>query len=556
MMGMRRFAVLLLALASCAAPPAGALPADVAVYGATPGGICAAIAAARLGRTVILLEPTPRIGGLATNGLSHTDFRTFEGITGLYLEFTRRVHDHYRRTYGPDSPEARDCFRGTQAEPSVNLKIFEEMLAEAPGLRVLRGWRLRAVEREGSRLRALTGTGPRVEAKAFIDGTYEGDLLARAGVPWRVGREGRTEYGESLAPEPGDGQLQAYNFRLIMTRDPARRVPVTAPPAYRREDFVEVLPLLDSGKLKSVFCEQAGGVYKAQTPAPPRGVFDINDVSRGLVRLSLPGANLEWPDGDEAARARIFAEHLRHNTGLLHFLQNDAAVPVRIRDEARDWGLVKDEFPENGHLPMQLYVREARRMVGMRVFTEKDVQASPGDARAVFHADSVAMGDYGPNCHGTGHEGPRIGGRHTGEFYQACPPYQIPFGTIVPKEVPNLLVPVAASASHVGFCALRLEPVWGSMGQAAGTAAHLSIELGRAVQELPVPRIQSLLHAAGAATIYVSDVLPGHPRFAEVQALGAAGKLHGREKPPGTAGGRGAKIAGQYFEAFPGHSAP
>jgi hypothetical protein len=555
---MRNAALLGLALLlpGCAAPPGpGDDTADVAVYGATPGGICAALAAAREGRRVLLLEPGGRLGGMVTHGLSHTDFRTFEGITGIYLEFTRRVLEHYRKTYGPDSIEARDCFRGTQAEPSVNLAVFEAMIAEQAGLRVRRGWRLARVVKEGLRIVALEGSGPRAAALVFIDGTYEGDLMAAAGVPWRVGREARSEYGESLAPEQADGQLQAYNFRLILTQDPARRLPLPAPPGYRREDFLDVLPLLRDGRLKSVFCENTGGIYKAQKPAPARGVFDINDVSRGLVRLSLPGANLGWPDGDAAARQAIFQEHLRHNTGLLHFLQNDPEVPERFRQEAGSWGLVKDEFPDTGHLPGQLYVREARRMIGMRVFTERDVDHAAGDARAVFHRDSIGMGDYGPNCHGTAHEGPRIGGRHTGEFYKPVPPYQIPYGTIVPKEVPNLLVPVAASTSHVGFCALRLEPIWGSMGQAAGVAAHHSILRKRPVQELEPAEIQSRLHAAGAATIYVSDVLPGDPDFAAVQALGMRGGLHGRFPAPETPGRRGAKIAGQYYEAYPGHAA-
>jgi hypothetical protein len=194
-------------------------------------------------------------------------------------------------------------------------------------------------------------------------------------------------------------------------------------------------------------------------------------------------------------------------------------------------------------------------MVGKLVFTEKDTDHAPGDARAVLHTGSIAMGDYGPNCHGTAHEGPRFGGRHTGEFYKPCPPYQIPFGVLVPSDVENLLVPVACSASHVGFCALRLEPIWTSLGQAAGHAVHVAREARCSFQDLPVAKLQARLHAAGSATIYVSDVPPGHPDFAAVQWWGTAGGLHGLAPRPEKPGQRGANIIGQYYEAFPGHGA-
>src|SRR3954462_12894839 len=151
----------------------------------------------------------------------------------------------------------------------------------------------------------------------------------------------------------------------------------------------------------------------------PNGKYDINDVSAGIVRLSLPGENLGWPDGDAAARLKIFNEHLRWEVGLMYFLQNDAAVPANIRNEAREFGWCKDEFVETNHLPPQLYVREARRMVGRYVFTEHDTDAAPGDARSAPRPDAIAMGDYGPNCHGTSHEGSKFGGKHTGEFYKS-----------------------------------------------------------------------------------------------------------------------------------------
>ena len=538
--------------------------ADVAVYGATPAGIAAAIAAGESGRRVLLIEATGRIGGLVTNGLSHSDFRTFEGLNGTFLDFTRRVESYYAQKYGKDSPQVRDCFRGTHGEPHVNLLVFEKMLSEQPTIELRQPFRLDDVCVEGragmqriirARFRSRDGEVLEVRARCWIDATYEGDLMAAAGVAYRVGREGRGEYGEPLAPEAADGQVQGYNFRLIMTREVANRVEPVAPNGYRREDFLPVLDLLRAGRFESVFRYPSGGIYKAHLPKLPNEKYDINDVSRGLIRLSLPDINDAWPDGDPATRQRLFDEHMRHNVGLLYFLQNDPDVPERFRKEARQWGWCRDELVESGHLPEQLYVREARRMLGRHVFTEHDTDPAPGDARSVLHSDAIAMGDYGPNCHGTAHEGPRFGGKHTGEFYKPVAPYQVPYGVLVPRECANLLVPVACSSSHVGFCALRLEPIWTSLGQAAGVAAHLALDGAIPVQDVSPAEMQRILHSRGAATIYVSDVLPGSPDFAAVQWWGTHGGLHGMSAAPEKPGQRGPQIVGQYYEAYPQHAA-
>lgn len=558
------------------------------VYGATPAGIAAALAAAKDGERVLLVEPADQIGGMITSGLSHADFRTFEGLTGAYLNFIKRVKQSYREAYGADSPQVYDSWRGTFAEPKVNLAVFEKMLAEQPKITVWKGRRLFNVhcsaegETRAIGMAAFLDSRDRttsVSADVFIDATYEGDLLAAAKVAYRVGREGRDEYGESLAPEKPDAQLQAYNFRLIATQDPANRVKPKKPKGYRREDFLGILPLFKSGKLKSAFGYPNGCLFKAQTPPLPNGKYDINDVSGGLVRLSLPGENLDWPDGGGGAavrdnpaegvkpevpysptalgmsRGKIFDDHLRWNAGLLYFLQNDEGVPAKIRAEAATWGWCRDEFTDNAHLPPLLYVREARRMIGQRIFTEKDTAQAPNDARAVLQTDAIAIGDYGLNCHGTGHEGSRFGGKHTGEFYKQTPPYQIPYGSLVPQDVENLLVPGAVSSSHVGFCALRLEPIWMSLGEAAGHAAHLVRADRTVAQRVNIAKLQVLLHEEGAATIYVSDVLPSHADFPAVQWWGTQGGFHGLTATPGEQGQRGANIAGQYFEAFPNHEA-
>ena len=562
---------------------------NVLVYGATPAGIAAAIAAAEDGEKVLLVEPTDRIGGMITSGLSHTDFRTREGLTGAYLKFSKRVEQHYRDAFGADSPQVHDCWNGVFAEPKVNLAVFEKMLAEQPNITLWKNRRVFGVRLSGDATGSSIGlvaliendgrTTLTVTADYYIDATYEGDLIAAAKVPYRVGREGRGEFNEPLAPEQEDAQLQAYNFRFTATQNPENRVMPKKPKGYVREDFEGVVPLLKGGKFKSVFGYPTGCLFKAQTPPLPNGKYDLNDVSGGIVRLSLPGENLEWPDGGGGAavrsapepavkpevpfsptalaqaRQRVFDEHLRWDVGLLYFLQNDEAVPAKFRDEARSWGWCRDEYDDNAHLPPQLYVREARRMIGTHIFTEHDTDHAADDARAALHTDAIAMGDYGPNCHGTSHEGSRFGGKHTGEFYKAVSPYQIPYGVLVPKQIENLLAPGPVSASHVGFCALRLEPVWMSLGEAAGHAAHLAHKGRTTVQRVRVPELQARLHAGGAATIYVSDVLSGHADFAAVQWWGTAGGLHGLAPTPEKPGQRGKNLHGQYFEAFPNHAA-
>jgi len=540
---------------------------DVVIYGATPGGIAAALAAAKGGRSVLLVEPSIRIGGLTTNGLSHPDFRAFEAITGTYLDLTRRTTAYYTQHYGADSQQVKDTFRGTHAEPKVNLLLFQQMLAEYPKITVKTEWSLVNAYTRGpagnrwiraAQFQDKDGKEYLYEGKIFIDGSYEGDLIAAAQVPYRIGVESRDEYGEAAAFEDSSGDLQGYNFRFVMTDDPAIRVPVTAPKGYRRDDFTPMLELISSGKVKRAFggFGDTDNIVKASIPILPNNKRDINDVSRGYVRLSLPGDQLLWPEGNAAIRQQIYDEHVRWNVGLIYFAQNDPAVPAAFRDEARKWGWCRDEFVESNHIPPQLYVREARRMVGLRIFTQNDTRHVEGDARAVLHRDAIAIGDYGHSSHGTRHEGSRFGGKRFGEGLGVVyAPYQVPYGTIVAKEVRNLLAPVPVSASHVGFCALRLEPIWTSLGQAAGHAAHLALQQGNApdVRTVIVASLQRRLQADNSATIYIADVLPGHADFAAVQWWGTLGGLHGLAPRPAVLLGK--RIQGQHSESWQNHTA-
>lgn len=558
------------------------LRCDVLVYGGTPGGIAAAVAAADEGRSVILVEPFSFVGGLVSNGLTHTDLRSLESTSGVWREFTGRVKKHYADTYGPESDQVKACFEGNFAEPKVNQLVFEKMLAERKGIRVFTRYELENVASNRAMLSAILAAVFRkegeekpltVRARVYVDGTYEGDLMAKAGVKHTIGREDEAAYGEPIAknvPAGGDGQVQGYNYRWCVTNAPDR-IPAPKPAGYDRAEFLPLLELFASGAITHVFgIQSANGmtlpegmppvtskaVYKLQPPLLPNGKADINDMSHGVVRLSMPDRNDAYPAAPREERQRIVDEHTRYQVGMLYFLQHDEAVPEPIRKDSLSWGFCQDEWPDNGHLPEQLYVREARRMVGRHVFTQNDTRLTPDDVRIPLIADSIAIGDYSHNCHGTGRTGTRFGGKHSGEFYVANAPFQVAYGTLLPNEVINLLVPVAVSASHVGFGALRLEPVWAAMGHAAGLAAHLALAMEQPrVQAVAVPDLQDLLHRRGAATLYFSDVAPDHPDFAAVQWLGTLGGWHGLKKPAEGTKVRWTSTFGQYAGAYPDHEA-
>lgn len=559
---------------------------DVLVYGGTPAGIAAACAAADQGRNVVLIEPHSFVGGMVSNGLNHTDLRSLESLTGFWWDFNQLVKKHYADTYGADSEQAKNTFEGNFAEPKVNQRVFESLLAARKNITV----HTRLTIDGATTTRSLPATVLRASfrpsgtaegkptqvfhARLYIDASYEGDLMAHSGIRYIVGREDQAAYGEEIAkdvPAGGDHLVQGYNYRWTLTNHPANKLPAPKPEGYKREDFLPLLDLFASGKLTHVFgIQHANGleipeglaavtskaIYKVQAPLLPNGKTDINDMSRGVVRLSMPDINDDYPDGNEATRRKIIHQHTLHQVGMLYFLQNDDAVPAAIRADARTWGFCKDEYPDHNHLPEQLYIREARRMIGRHVFTQNDTRLTETDVRIPLIKDSIAIGDYSHNCHGSGRTGTRFNGRHFGEFYVRNAPFQVPYGSLVPNEVVNVLVPVAASASHVGFGALRLEPIWTAMGQAAGLAAHLALKEERpVVQDVPVPELQALLHQNRAATIYVSDVPPGHPDFAAVQWLGMLGGLHGLHQPVNGKHPDWQPRFGQYAYAMPQHEA-
>ena len=572
---MRKTFLKLFMLCLPAVLPAQTARYDVVVVGGTPGGIMAAIAASREGKTVALLERSEHIGGLPANGLGATDIATRGATTGLFAEFVGHVRKHYADTYGPQSEQARVCSDGYHFEPHVAALVLDRMLQpERDRVTVLTRRQFdalpRNVDMEGGTIRSIAVTNrdtrktERYAAQVFIDATYEGDLGAAAGVPFSIGREGQDEYNEIGAgrlfklwdgPElegtthEADQAVQAYNYRLCLTNDPDNRLLPQRPRRYDRRDYVSLIDDVYDGTYAGVGMLQvtpdmqaanrahleAGGT--TQIPGDPWGIAkvtnmvdlpnrktDANNQHLALISTDLPEENWPWPTADWRWRDR-FAQRLKDYTlGLLWFAQNDEALPEAFRQAAREWGLAKDEYADNGHFPRQVYVREGRRLHGLHRFTAGDALPTAEGQRPPLYANSITSSHYALDSHAVRKREP---GRIAldGFFSYPSAVYTVPYGVIVPQGVDNLLIPVPASATHVGFSTLRMEPCWMALGQAAGTAASLAIDGGKTVPEVPVDELQRKLVDDGATLVYYKDVPPTHPDFAVVQHMGLRGYL-------------------------------
>lgn len=479
--------------------------ADVVVYGSTPGGFCAAIAAAREGSKVILVEPTGHVGGLSTGGLSHCDSNQMrrEALTGLFEEWHGRIIKDYvgRGQKAPYDPMDKTPGIKWVFEPHVAMRVTLAMLHES-GVTVVTDAPLLKAEKSGARIVRLVTRKGDFAARTFVDGTYEGDLMAAAGVEWIIDREGRAQHGESLAgkqypkpamringfgddgrslplitsvseedPESGDRNVMTYSFRLCLTRDPAKKVPLPEPANYDPAKFELARRALRAG---------IRGIGFDLYPLPG-DKFDGNNSIGGQISLGLVGGSNAWHGADEAGRARMWEEHRQYTLEFLRFLRTDPSVPEKTRAEYASLGLCKDEFAATGHFPPALYVRESRRLKGLHVLTQKDIIDSPAkddpvavssfpidshDCRRVALKDSVIdEGTIMPV---------RVPG--TGVGYA----YQVPYRAILPKpdQCGNLLVPIALSSTHVAMSSLRIEGAWMAIGQAAGVAAALSSKRG------------------------------------------------------------------------------
>jgi len=544
---------------------------DIVVLAATPGGIAASIAAARLGKRVLLLERTGHIGGLPANGLGVTDTITPDATAGIFAEFIECIETHYRQTYGEGSPNHEACNRGLRFEPSVAENVFEQMLAEHSNITLKRNRQFDAdgshVTLDGSRLTSLTvinrktGESETYHAGVFADATYEGDLAAAAGVPYRTGREGCDEFGEPFAGRlymdwndtqqllegstgEADDSVQAYNYRVILTCDDPKQIAIEKPADYRRDDYVSIIEDVRTGRLTHGIARFVKPACMKPVPIP-NDKWDANDHPKSLISTDLAEENKPYPDADWTWRDR-YAQRLRDYTlGLMWFCQNDEELPQAFRDDAKRWGLPHDEFADNGHFPRQLYVREARRMVGEHTFTALDCMApddavdpfgvltgkrdpAPVDQRPPVHADSIAAAHYPMDSHACHKREPNQPERE-GYFAarEVTRPYTVPYGVIVPTQVDGLLVPVACSASHVGFSTLRMEPCWMALGHAAGVAASVALDTDSQPRQIDIKKLQSTLIEQGAVLIYFADVPRSSEMFESAQHLGLLGVLPG-----------------------------
>lgn len=511
---------------------------DVVVYGGTAGGVITAVAAAREGARVALLEPRDHLGGMVSGGLGWTDFGKKEVIGGYSLEYFERAGKRY------GAPVQ------WHLEPHVAEDVFKELVEEA-GVQVFYRHRLRektGVEKQGARVASIAmENGATFTAQIFADATYEGDLMAQAGVSYTWGREGTDEYGESLAgvrdrtpehqfqvqirPADDDGtllpevsaekkgpagsadrKLQAYNFRVCMTKVPENRVPFPKPRSYepaRYELLARMLAEMDrlkqeaaSGAAKDApqrgdpmyRLTQPWSLRDVMKPDPiPNGKTDTNN--NGAFSTDFIGGNYDYPEADYATRERIWQAHIDYVQGFFYFLQNDPKVPKALRAEMAPWGLCKDEFTDTDHWPHQLYVREARRMIGEYVMSQKDIQDE------LTKPDVIGMGSYNSDSHNVQRIVNAAGFvENEGDMQVPVTPYQIPYRVMLPKkaQATNLLVPVCFSATHVAYSTLRMEPQYMIIGHAAGVAAHMAIEGDVPVQDIDREALTKTLRAQHA----------------------------------------------------------
>lgn len=550
---------------------------DIVVVGGNPGGIMAAIAAARQGKTSVILERTRHIGGLPVNGLGATDIATREATTGLFREFTTRIRQYYADRYGEDSQQLKDCSDGFHFEPSVAASVYQDMLNEHKDKITILLMRQFDAEHQNislkdGRIESLcvlnreNGERETYRGDIFIDATYEGDLGAAAGVPFRIGREGRTEFGEPGAGRtyeywkslPADGStgdadnaVQAYNYRLCLTNDPANRIPFPKPDSYNRDEYVSLIEDVWTGrntqramlKVTDEMMEEnrrhiAAG-HRTKLPGDSWGIrklssivglpnrkTDGNNQHAAFISTDLPEENWPWPTSSWEWRDK-FAKRLKDYTlGLFWFAQNAPELPEHFRQSLSEWGLAKDEYQDNDHFPRQVYVREGRRFEGVYFFTAKDALPVAPGGRPPLHANSVTASHYALDSHAARK---RESGRVHLDGFISYPTavYTVPLGVILPRGVDNLLLPVPVSGSHIGFSTLRMEPCWMALGQAAGIAASLAIDHRVAVQDVDISLLQEELVGQKATLMYFRDLRPEDAGFRLAQYMGLRGYLPG-----------------------------
>jgi FAD dependent oxidoreductase len=495
---------------------------DLIVYGATPAGILAAVTASRRGISALIIEPTTHIGGLVTSGLNAADLGAPALVQGVVREFFLRAGRHY----GLDVE--------WRPEPHVASAVLKDMLREAH-VAVRTNVEIAALRVDDKEIaEARLSTGEYVSAPYWIDATYEGDLLPLARVSHVCGRESKSTYGEThagrgeprhmlpwgkrpvspldsfgrrlkfvadydqLRPGEGDHSLQAYSFRLTLTQDPDRRIPVPHPSRYNPTDyelFRRLAPLDENAQAKLVGTTYSSGYFNLA--ALPNKKYDMN--SGHVFPLNVPGLNTGWIDGTRAMRASIYEQYKEYTLAMLYFMRTDASVPAPVRTFFSGFGLCADEYAATDGWPPALYVREGRRLLGEHVLTEHDILTPPGESDE--HVGSVRYPlDCKPHRWMVSADGTSV--VREGMLYVSPPAYPLPYRMLLPKrsECSNLLVVCAASASHVAFASLRMEPHWMLLGVAAGYATSLAQQMNVALHDVPPGQVRAAVKRDICAT--------------------------------------------------------
>lgn len=535
---MRNFTTLLCTLFALTAT---AEQTDVVVVGGTPSGVAAAVAAARSGAKVVLIEESRHVGGILSGGLTNTDIRKTGAVGGLYVEFKSLVVEHYTKTYGANSPDLKLCKDGNMFQPKVAELVFRQLLTAEKNVRLIEGARVVEAHTPSGQStpgRRLDGAMPKalspkqkvtsvtfetssgrttIAAAAFIDATYEGDLAALAGADYRVGRESTADFKEKHAgkiyirfgdsnPLPGstgeaDAGIQAFCFRFHLTKNPANQLPVEKPADFNRDDYKFLLADFRGGKLTRL--NQAVQFY-----AMPGGNFEINsdhphpDTGVPSESLDLAEENYGWPEAGVAERTRLFRRYWNYQEGLIWLLQHDAEVPEAIRNDALRWGFPKDEFTDNRGRPHHIYVRQGRRIWGEHTVTENDAKFVPATGLPARQLDGIAVAEFEFDSHGVSKFDPKYPGIREGYFFIAHDPFQIPYRSLLPKTVDGLLVPVACSASHVGYQTIRMEPVFMALGEASGIAAAQAVSAKAELRAIDIPTLQREILKRGGVILY------------------------------------------------------
>jgi ribulose 1,5-bisphosphate synthetase/thiazole synthase len=524
------FSTLLLGLALMSFQEAETTEVDVCVYGGTSAGVIAAYTATVSGKSVLLIEPGTHLGGMSSGGLGYTDVGNKYVVKGLAIDFYRQLGKHYRKR-----------FEEWIFEPSVAENIFKDYI-EKGNVNVLYNYRLHDVTKSGNTITEITiensktpatATNKNIKAKVFIDCSYEGDLMAKSGASYFVGREANSVYGESVngvqyggghqfsvdvdpyvvpgdpssgliwginpgnlaANGTGDNKVQAYNFRVCLTNDPENRVPITEPDNYDRSKY----ELLIRMKAKKPWTG-AGDVFIWSSM--PNQKTDINNS--GGFSSDMIGMNWEYPDANYERRAEIWKAHEDYTKGLFYFIGHDVSVPENIRNNMLAWGYPKDEYTDNNNWSHQLYIREARRMQGELVMTQKHCTGSQVANDPVGWA-AYTMDSH--NCDRLVVNGvvKNEGNVEVGGF----PPFPISYRAIVPKrqEVSNLIVPVCLSASHIAYGSIRMEPVFMVLAQSSAVAACIAVDENIAVQDVDVAKLQEILQTNPLADGSTAEIL-------------------------------------------------